>query len=43
MARNIAVGIGLAEYPFATAGGFWRWIDLCEAGGSTAFGRPTGW
>ena len=37
MARNIAVGIGLAEYPFATAGGFWRWIDLCEAGGIDSF------
>lgn len=37
MARTIALGVGLAEYPFATAGGFWRWIDLCEAGGIDSF------
>ena len=33
MARTIAVGLGLAEFPFADAGGYWRWVDLCEAGG----------
>ena len=33
MARTIAVGIGIMEYPFDTTGGFWRWVDLCEAGG----------
>ncbi|MGE0417958.1 MAG: LLM class flavin-dependent oxidoreductase [Acetobacteraceae bacterium] len=33
MARTIAVGIGLMEYPFDTADGFWRWVDLCEDGG----------
>jgi probable F420-dependent oxidoreductase len=33
MARNIAVGIGIMEYPFQTADGFWRWVDLCEQGG----------
>ena len=33
MARNIAVGIGIMEYPFETSDGFWRWVDLCEAGG----------
>ena len=32
MARNIAVGIGIMDFPFQTADGFWRWIDLCEAG-----------
>ena len=37
MARSIAVGVGLAEYPFATASGFWRWIDLCEQGGIDSF------
>jgi probable F420-dependent oxidoreductase len=37
MARHIAVGVGLADYPFATASGFWRWIDLCEAGGIDSF------
>lgn len=31
--RHIAVGLGLAEFPFATMGGFWRWVDLCEQGG----------
>lgn len=33
MARSIAVGIGIMEYPFDTAAGFWRWVDLCESGG----------
>ena len=33
MPRAIAAGIGLAEYPFRTASGFWRWVDLCEQGG----------
>ena len=30
---TIGVGIGLAECPFAEASGFWRWVDMCEAGG----------
>ena len=33
MARNIAVGVGLMEFPFTSTDGFWRWVDLCEAGG----------
>lgn len=33
MARAIAIGIGIMEYPFQTADGFWRWVDLCEQGG----------
>jgi probable F420-dependent oxidoreductase len=33
MPRNVAVGLGLMEFPFAGSGGFWRWVDLCEAGG----------
>ena len=33
MPRTIAAGVGLMEYPFQTASGFWRWIDLCEQGG----------
>ena len=31
--RHIAVGLGLAEFPFASMAGFWRWVDLCEQGG----------
>ncbi|MGE5512490.1 MAG: LLM class flavin-dependent oxidoreductase [Bacteroidota bacterium] len=30
---SIAVGLGLMEFPFADAAGYWRWVDLCEAGG----------
>jgi len=30
---KVAIGLGLAEYPFATAAEFWRWVDLCEHGG----------
>ena len=33
MARTIAVGVGIMEYPFDTAAGFWKWVDLCESGG----------
>jgi probable F420-dependent oxidoreductase len=33
MKRTIAAGIGIMEYPFQTASGFWRWVDLCEEGG----------
>ena len=33
MPRTIAAGIGLMEFPFRTASGFWRWVDLCEQGG----------
>ncbi len=33
MARNVAVGIGLMEFPFSGAAAYWRWVDLCEAGG----------
>ena len=31
--RSVAVGLGLMEFPFSGAGAFWRWVDLCEAGG----------
>lgn len=37
MARKIALGVGLAEFPFETATGFWRWIDLLEQGGINSF------
>ena len=33
MLRNVAVGLGLMEFPFDSVAGFWRWVDLCEAGG----------
>jgi probable F420-dependent oxidoreductase len=33
MARNVAVGVGLMEFPFSGAAAYWRWVDLCEAGG----------
>src|SRR5438876_6860397 len=33
MPRNVAIGLGLMEFPFSGAGGYWRWVDLCEAGG----------
>ncbi len=31
--QRVAIGLGLADYPFATASEFWRWVDLCEHGG----------
>ena len=33
MSRAIAAGIGIMEFPFDTTDGFWKWVDLCEAGG----------
>lgn len=30
---TIAAGLGLFEFPFSGARAFWRWVDLCEAGG----------
>src|SRR4051794_6450651 len=33
MPNNVAIGLGLMEFPFSGVGGFWRWVDMCEAGG----------
>jgi probable F420-dependent oxidoreductase len=33
MPRTIAVGLGLQVFPFNSAAGYWRWVDMCEAGG----------
>ncbi len=33
MSRSIAVGLGIMEFPFDGADGFWRWVDLCKSGG----------
>jgi len=33
MTDKVAIGLGWMELPFADAGGYWRWVDLCEAGG----------
>ncbi len=33
MTKNVAVGVGLMEFPFSGAVAYWRWVDLCEAGG----------
>jgi probable F420-dependent oxidoreductase len=30
---TVAVGLGLMDYPFAGAGDYWRWVDMCEQGG----------
>ncbi len=30
---TISAGLGIANFPFADAHGFWRWVDLCESGG----------
>jgi probable F420-dependent oxidoreductase len=30
---TVAVGLGLMEFPFAGASDYWRWVDVCEAGG----------
>ena len=33
MPKKVAIGIGLMEFPFSDANTYWRWVDLCEAGG----------
>jgi probable F420-dependent oxidoreductase len=30
---RVAIGLGFTELPFATAGEYWRWVDLCEQSG----------
>jgi probable F420-dependent oxidoreductase len=30
---TVSAGLGLANFPFTDAAGFWRWVDVCEAGG----------
>lgn len=30
---GVAIGLGCAEFPFSGAAAYWRWIDVCEAGG----------
>jgi probable F420-dependent oxidoreductase len=30
---SVAIGLGLMDFPFAGAGDYWRWVDMCEAGG----------
>ena len=30
---GIAIGIGIAEFPFASAEAYWRWVGIAEAGG----------
>lgn len=32
-AMIVAAGLGLFDFPFSGARAFWRWVDLCEAGG----------
>lgn len=34
---TVAIGLGLMEYPFETAAAYWRWVDMCEAGGVDSF------
>ena len=30
---SVAIGLGCADFPFSGAAAYWRWIDMCEAGG----------
>jgi probable F420-dependent oxidoreductase len=30
---SVAIGLGLMDFPFKTGSDYWRWVDLCEAGG----------
>ena len=30
---TVAIGLGFTEFPFASGSDYWRWVDLCEAGG----------
>src|SRR6201987_5097433 len=33
MPHKVAGGTGIMEFPFSGADAYWRWVDLCEAGG----------
>ncbi|HEX3862892.1 MAG TPA: LLM class flavin-dependent oxidoreductase [Stellaceae bacterium] len=33
MPKKVAIGVGVMEFPFSGADAYWRWVDLCEAGG----------
>ena len=42
MANQVAVGMGIMEFPFSGAAAYWRWVDMLEAGSaSIPCGRPT--
>jgi probable F420-dependent oxidoreductase len=30
---TVGIGLGIMEFPFTGAAAYWRWVDLCEAGG----------
>ncbi len=30
---TVSAGLGIANFPFEDAKGFWRWVDLCDSGG----------
>jgi len=30
---TVSAGLGIANFPFEDHRGFWRWVDLCDAGG----------
>jgi probable F420-dependent oxidoreductase len=30
---SVAIGLGLMDFPFKTGTDYWRWVDVCEAGG----------
>ena len=30
---GVGIGLGCAGFPFSGASAYWRWIDMCEAGG----------
>lgn len=30
---TVSAGLGIANFPFADAREFWRWVDLCDSGG----------
>lgn len=30
---TVSAGLGMAQFPFADARQFWRWVDLCDSGG----------
>jgi len=33
---GVGIGLGCAEFPFSGAAAYWRWVDMCEAGGVAA-------
>jgi hypothetical protein len=38
----VGIGLGCAVFPFSGAAAYWRWVDMCEAGGVDSIWQTDG-